>query len=562
MTTQQTIQAKISPKMLDKVTRLFDASIDEILTELFQNARRAGATAIHLNINFDEKEPILTIRDDGIGIADPQDLLSLGESGWNSRTLTREDPAGMGVFSLSTRGATIRSKKWQVTLKKEHFTGSPVSITELEEVIVGTAISFPLTVNEATSLKGTLVENKSLLKSALYYPLPVYLNDKKMWQKAFLADALYVEDWAGVKIGVFHKGWGINKHDGQLNFHGLTLESPLPTLTDYQIRVNIIDAPALELVLPARQSVVLNSFFDQLQQQCLRTTYRYIATLEEHTLSYERWCEAKTLGVNLPEATPKLETFVPKLADFYRANDSERPMVDVRQSNVVRTDVFAEEDSLTLEHCFAQAIAEQPNSDVSTKLRHYTFVRPNPDYNGYSWYETLPSLTSLDFATKQSDSAMAMARNTHGDAVVDNLTMVAKITTQDNQVTSYSCIAPIYLDCGEDYYWPRLDEITIVLNTHHPFTVDTLAALLEQALFEPIEEYDADSYETQQEYFQENANQRSMDLLLNKDAAIEQGLRHIAEKVMLWKMPENRTALLRVSRSGVTIRVLPEKTTV
>ena len=39
----KTITASIDPDALDKTSRFFNASLEDILTELLQNARRAGA---------------------------------------------------------------------------------------------------------------------------------------------------------------------------------------------------------------------------------------------------------------------------------------------------------------------------------------------------------------------------------------------------------------------------------------------------------------------------------------------------------------------------------------
>src|SRR3546814_18058377 len=47
--------------------------------------------------------------EDGAGIEDPSVILALGRSGWGDEIARREDPAGMGVFSLAARDVEIRS---------------------------------------------------------------------------------------------------------------------------------------------------------------------------------------------------------------------------------------------------------------------------------------------------------------------------------------------------------------------------------------------------------------------------------------------------------------------
>jgi len=65
-----------------------------LVTELLQNARRAGATRI--DITHDTATKRLCVRDDGHGIADFQKLLTFNESGWDEATTDQERPFGIG----------------------------------------------------------------------------------------------------------------------------------------------------------------------------------------------------------------------------------------------------------------------------------------------------------------------------------------------------------------------------------------------------------------------------------------------------------------------------------
>ena len=103
-----TIRATVAAEAIEKVTRLFNGTIDDIANELLQNARRAGATSVTSIIDEPEAErTLVTIKDDGRGVASPQELLSLGKSRWDEETELREDPAGMGFFSLSGLDVTV-----------------------------------------------------------------------------------------------------------------------------------------------------------------------------------------------------------------------------------------------------------------------------------------------------------------------------------------------------------------------------------------------------------------------------------------------------------------------
>ena len=78
----QTIQARVSTKILQKADRLFNNSLRQVLVELLQNARRAGASLVTVITQVIAPSRIeITFTDNGSGIADFQQLLSLGDSG-------------------------------------------------------------------------------------------------------------------------------------------------------------------------------------------------------------------------------------------------------------------------------------------------------------------------------------------------------------------------------------------------------------------------------------------------------------------------------------------------
>lgn len=65
-----------------------------LISELLQNARRAGAS--HIAVTYDLDKQCLVVTDDGRGIEDFQKLLTFNESGWDSGTCEREHPFGVG----------------------------------------------------------------------------------------------------------------------------------------------------------------------------------------------------------------------------------------------------------------------------------------------------------------------------------------------------------------------------------------------------------------------------------------------------------------------------------
>jgi hypothetical protein len=81
-----------------------------LVTELLQNARRAGATEV--SIDYDEAQAALTVCDDGCGIDDFQKLLTLHESGWHAGIVEEENAFGVGFSKClyAAKNVSIASK--------------------------------------------------------------------------------------------------------------------------------------------------------------------------------------------------------------------------------------------------------------------------------------------------------------------------------------------------------------------------------------------------------------------------------------------------------------------
>lgn len=69
-----------------------------LVTELLQNSRRAGATQIW--VTHDAQSKVLTVEDDGGGIADFQKLLAINESGWDEAVQQQEHAFGVGFSNV------------------------------------------------------------------------------------------------------------------------------------------------------------------------------------------------------------------------------------------------------------------------------------------------------------------------------------------------------------------------------------------------------------------------------------------------------------------------------
>jgi hypothetical protein len=143
----------------------------KVLSELMQNARRAGASAIH----FTHTDNCLTIEDDGCGIVDYQSLFCLSKSGWTGSVVKNDKPFGMGFFSTIFACDTliIKSNKQSLTVdcsKAKDLKPFDDPISSSSAPAKGTSITLKGFMLDADKIKDTLV---SLAKVSR---LPVFFN--------------------------------------------------------------------------------------------------------------------------------------------------------------------------------------------------------------------------------------------------------------------------------------------------------------------------------------------------------------------------------------------------
>ena len=304
----RTIRARIHESAVKRVTRIYAATAAEILAELLQNSRRAGATRVGISVaapvarqgeiaaGTGETPLTVTVSDDGAGIADPAVLLSFGENGWDDALVRREDAAGFGFASLARRNCAVSSRPhspngeilpgWRVALSPGHFLGevhAEVLADEEAPYPRGTAISFQAT--EAIAAVRNAAEN-----AARHHPLPVVFEDRteddtagpeELPRRAFLDGAVHAEPWRGLVFGVFRNRHG-GYRDPDLNFFGLTLTVGLPTVetvhgATWTVLADVDDCPDLELVLPARKEAVENDFLRDMRDAARLAIYRAMA---------------------------------------------------------------------------------------------------------------------------------------------------------------------------------------------------------------------------------------------------------------------------------------------
>lgn len=255
----EVIQAKVNERLLSKADRLFTGTLDGRIIEILQNARRAGATEVHI-INSDGQ---ITVRDNGQGIADFSALLDLGKSDWDDNMENAEDPAGVGVFCLAPREACITSGNRKAVIAGKGWTGQPVEIQTAEPPVAGTMLAF-----EDTAWLFERVETH-----AVFSGLRVTVDGKECSSKPFVSRKAVPHPKLGCRIevrersalGEWHSSWKRSYYTDNVlvNFHGQVVTfTHTPLSEPLQFLVDMTgEATGIRLMLPARTCLVENEAF-------------------------------------------------------------------------------------------------------------------------------------------------------------------------------------------------------------------------------------------------------------------------------------------------------------
>ena len=564
-----TIRARVHDGAIDRVSRFFNASVADAAAELIQNARRSGATRLDVATEAIGGGTVVTVTDDGFGIADPAVLLSFGESGWDAATAKREDPAGMGVYALSKRGCVISSRPatagiapipgCRVELTPECFLGKQEArIVACEDAPLpsGTAISFPA--DESREGIGA-----AFAAAARHCPLAVTVNGEAVERKAFLDGAVHVERWRGLAFGVLNTRFtGFN--DPDLNFHGLTITVALPTVDTidggtWSVRADINACPELELVLPARREAVQTPFLNAMRKAARIAIYRAMRRADRTpALAFADCSAAREAGIDMPGAPAVLRPWRPGIADLddWRDTPNREP---VRPNTLVMAADLETQDQQCLWRAAERAGIAGRLFEADTRLE------------GYEWYDALARADGMridiaeDGVTHPLDALRAgsgtCADATTAPGLPDTLARPDAIHMHLNVVHADGTSGAIAVPADVAFVG---EEGTWVEDAHPLVTRDSdlqpagLCQLLEAAYFSASDDPDADSHETQRRRFREDATHMAIKLLASDEEARKHTIAEAVWREILWVMPRDREVCIKVAGGKVAVEFGPE----
>jgi hypothetical protein len=158
-----------------------------LVSELLQNARRAGATEVH--VDYDEKAQTLTVADNGRGIEDFQKLLTLNESGWDAQLVATENAFGIGFSKVlySARRCIVTSRGKRL----DFDTRQALEQTPLD--VVDDPLADPATT--VVQLQGVDLGDlaERIARLVCGFPLPVFFNGKPL-DRPYAENALACTD--------------------------------------------------------------------------------------------------------------------------------------------------------------------------------------------------------------------------------------------------------------------------------------------------------------------------------------------------------------------------------
>jgi hypothetical protein len=166
----RTLYATVDDHLLSEIPRFF-GSLEVALTEIFQNAYRAGAQ--HISVTWDAGARMLSMADDGPGLADPVILLVAGRSDWDRHVI---EPAGVGAFAALAYAEQITytsqgAGNWRMSITPDVLRRYPVTVEDLPDIgVSGLTVQLELK-------PGIPLTEKTIRLARQFYPFTATLRN-------------------------------------------------------------------------------------------------------------------------------------------------------------------------------------------------------------------------------------------------------------------------------------------------------------------------------------------------------------------------------------------------
>lgn len=449
-------KASIHPSFITKVDRLFDNRFKTIIGELIQNCRRAGATEVNITLESQSAGMFVTVEDNGIGLNDPEKLLSLSESAWpEDSSAMEEDPAGMGFFSLSRMGAVVMSRDWAINLTPEMFTGQKeVDVLSATPRTNGMKIAFtvPRRAGETDSGAQFSIATSEIEDIVRYAPIAVRVNGVLQAREDFLEGAIVREVWNGLEIGIVRQQrYDCSIRSGVINFFGHVVPCPSTNATELRrvfrefkdigkavavqvrdkwvevvpscalsgsvglgCRIDVQHANFLRLKHPDRVSIVEGTAWDLVLVKISELMAKATVEYKKRTRSFtripkslaEEWKLKHGISVEADAYLWKFESahyadydtrrYAPGEAWPYRSDKSAADLPALLPINDVIRPMAVIVPLELGSTSWALATTLQEAEICSGSEKDIILLKACEAYTGYPWYDEIPVITQVD----------------------------------------------------------------------------------------------------------------------------------------------------------------------
>ena len=252
-----------------------------LVSELMQNARRAGAQRIE--IFYDDASAILRVVDNGCGIADFQKLLTFNESGWDGEICNEESPFGIGfskcLYSAVRCRVTSRDRKIDF-LTAEALARNPVKVQDIAPQ--------PHTEVELHGVQ--LPDLKFRLDTMCSgFPVPTWFNGAELVRIHALDQLPFTQTDIGQ---VYLRGTGNGKYTTNtlMFLQGFCVWRP-SFFQGFQVNVVHLDSRKFVARLPDRDKLIDEDDQTKRIHFCMMSLWRQVLCNEKSTLEAEEFAE-------------------------------------------------------------------------------------------------------------------------------------------------------------------------------------------------------------------------------------------------------------------------------
>ena len=534
-----TIHASIDPAAIGRVNAFFDATAEQTIAELYQNARRSGATRIVVTAGRDGRIEVL---DNGSGIADPAALLSFGRSDWQDDAAS-EHPAGMGLYALARHGGVVTSHApgktpWRVRLEPGHFTGERAAAVETlpaANTPPGTAVSVTIAQNSPGA------NTAAARHVARYLPVEVVVNGQEVPQWDFLGHAIDREKNDDVDIGV-QNGNADDDSQPTINFHGLPLQAKLPQVATCNGwlagRVNVNNCHRLELVLPARLRAVENPFLDILRDRVRKAIYRTVAKFE-FRVPHSVQTAAAAAGIHIPDPKPRLER-------------AEAAPADSRRYNYNRSEPVEPDNAIIVPRHWATSTINLIERAREASHTDWIAYYADEQMSGYQWYDQLPKATdvrtrySVDGARRTITYERSSPRKLFEPTLAERIEIVLALDRPFRKNKTLALESDIAFERTTHDRAPGV-RIGLILRKDTPLTPEEAADFARNALLRISDAVDSPSADEQTERFETEVMEAASRLIESEDTALRKAIARSIAAGVTQHCPAKGRVRIRIS---------------